>query len=237
MPTRARRQTRAPVPPRMLSPHSPFSHRVDLYVLTIRRHSGSQTACIQRDPGGHRISIDFVLFLETFVQFDTNMHRGRAPVVAQPFSLRILATARDCLMQASCLVKRPALLGCTQFSDNTTNSLLNSLFSPTCLVMVHTQEFYRLWALPMGGSCSNNLVLVKINNGSPPRSHVHRSTRRYKQEGLLSRGAGRRGAPERNSQQHPTCLGIREVVGSQFAKINIQAAFQGAKFSAVLFPS
>jgi len=55
--------------------------------------------------------MDFVLFLETFVQFDRNTSWGRAPVVAQPFSLRILATARDCPMQASRLVKRPALLG------------------------------------------------------------------------------------------------------------------------------
>lgn len=34
-------------------------------------------------------------------------------VVAQPCSLRTLATARDLVMQASCLVKRPVLLGCT----------------------------------------------------------------------------------------------------------------------------
>lgn len=38
-----------------------------------------------------------------------------------------------------------------------------------------------------------------------------------------------RGASGRKLQQHPTCLGIRELVGTHFAKINIQDVVQGAK--------
>ena len=178
-------------------------------MLADERHSSSQTKHASKETRGV-IASRWILFC--FSKPLCNLIGTRVGDVRQ--SLHSPSLSASWLLHVIVPCKPLVLLNvlpslATQFSNSTStiNSLLVSLFSPTYLVTVHTQESQCLWALHMGGPCSNNLVLVKIDNGSTPRSHIHRSKRRHKQKGLLSRGVSRRGVPQRNSQQHPTCLG------------------------------